>query len=83
MFMEVVLFLKLLFPIALVRDDELRCLADLCIRKPNTLGTYTDSGASASGTKFEKVMRNRWGNVVPKDAPSTAPIPPRERDGGG
>ena len=55
-----------------------RCLADMCTRKPNTLGIYAESGGSGSGTKLLNVIRNKCGKVVPKAAPSTpaAPAPP-------
>ena len=44
-------------------------------RKPNTLGTYSAFASGGSGIRLLKVMRNRWGKVVPKAAPSTAPDP--------
>ena len=45
-------------------------------RNPKTRGTYVEFGGSGSGTRLLNVMRNRWGNVVPIAAPSTAPPPP-------
>ena len=49
-----------------------RCLADMCTRNPNTLGTYAESGGSRSGTRLLNVIRNKCGNVVPKAAPGRA-----------
>ena len=58
--------LELVFEFAVIL-----CLELLCSRNPKTLGTYADEGEGRSGARLLKVMRNRCGKVVPKDAPST------------
>ena len=35
------------------------CLADRCTRNPNTLGTYADADGRRSGTRLEKVIKNK------------------------
>lgn len=51
------------------------------ILKPNTLGVYSLVGGD--GTNAENVIKNKWGKVVPKYAPSISAVQQDRTTGGG